>query len=454
MPQFPFMNVPPEVDAATLYQQSPFLLLCILTASLDHNPSLQDALEMKVRNEIASRLIVGVERSMDLLQGLLVHTAWHVYHWRTYHTHMYMLLQMAAMVVIDLGLDREESFGMQAIPADGRELDQMRELVAPHAAGQRALLGCYYLCSKSSIFRRQVQMRHTRWMDQCAEALANKPEYPTDSHLREMRRENLPIEALERVLEQMDKGQSEREGLLASLTTENDWPLRIELGAVPALVLGRILRYRSDVFQLRNLNLLESLTASSQKTIDTFVVVPSTTAIHLPVPTYGTIWYCLLMLAKLCLLFSSEEAQKFGVDKSTVQKNGVAIIAKFKELTIGDDVWANSIKVVERMLSWLEKASTEGQSPFTPPKKRLTQRRDGSCQTTVQASVPGDGHKSAREAAIAPHRAPEHASPTGLWDQTPDDPAFDLWQQMLDSFTWVGPGMENDFSSTDLGNLR
>lgn len=151
VPHFPFVVIPPEADAATLREQSPFLLLCILTASLEHNPKLQEELELVVRKEIANRIVVGIERNMDLLQGLLVHGAWYHYHWKTYHTHMYMLLQMTLMVTADLCLDKQESFRMQTIPAEGKEPDSAygtKGSTSQTAAQQRALLGCYYLCSK------------------------------------------------------------------------------------------------------------------------------------------------------------------------------------------------------------------------------------------------------------------------------------------------------------------
>lgn len=145
MPQFPFVIVPPEEDLQSLRQRFPFLLLCILTASLEHDPSLQAALEAHIRQEVANRLIVQTERSMDLLQGLLVHVAWYHYHWRTYHSHVYMLLQMAIVFVEDLGLDRQQAIRMQETPAEGKGKEHCR---GHKAAGQRALVGCYYLCFK------------------------------------------------------------------------------------------------------------------------------------------------------------------------------------------------------------------------------------------------------------------------------------------------------------------
>ncbi|KAL4934161.1 Zn(II)2Cys6 transcription factor [Aspergillus undulatus] len=118
---FPFVIIQPGTTVTALFRKSPFLLLCVLTASLEYDTRLQDELESVVRKEIAARVVVGVERDLDILQGLLVHAAWYQYHWRTYHTHGYMLLQMAVMVVVDLGLDRVEGFRMKAIPVDEKE---------------------------------------------------------------------------------------------------------------------------------------------------------------------------------------------------------------------------------------------------------------------------------------------------------------------------------------------
>ncbi|OOF93406.1 hypothetical protein ASPCADRAFT_7632 [Aspergillus carbonarius ITEM 5010] len=117
MPLFPFVIIPDE-DLPTLRQNSPFLLLYLITASLENNPPLQQRMETEVRKTIATRLILNMERNMDLLLGLLVHIAWCHYYWRTYHTQVYMFLQIAMMVVVDVGLDKYENFRMQRIAQD------------------------------------------------------------------------------------------------------------------------------------------------------------------------------------------------------------------------------------------------------------------------------------------------------------------------------------------------
>lgn len=149
MHHFPFVIIPESKNSSALRRDCPFLLLCILTACLEHDPGLQENLEREIREVIGTCLIMEMRRNMDLLQGLLVHTAWYHYHWKTYHTQAYMLLQIAIMLVVDLGLDKDENFRMQAIPPEGKDFDHAQgNDIYQTPAGQRALLGCYYLCSK------------------------------------------------------------------------------------------------------------------------------------------------------------------------------------------------------------------------------------------------------------------------------------------------------------------
>lgn len=37
---------------------------------------------------------------------------------------------------------------------------------------------------RSSLFRRQIYMRHSQWINDCADALAERREHPTDSKLK------------------------------------------------------------------------------------------------------------------------------------------------------------------------------------------------------------------------------------------------------------------------------
>ncbi|KAL4934727.1 Zn(II)2Cys6 transcription factor domain-containing protein [Aspergillus undulatus] len=465
MPQYPFVIIPPETSLADLRRKSPFLLLCVLTASFEHDQGIQHGLEALVRQEVARRLIINVERNMDLLQGLLVHAAWYHYHWRTYHTHIYMLLQMAMMVVVDLGLDRQEGFRMQVIPKEGRKPDQGRGPSIHTADGQRALLGCYYLCSKSSIFRRQLDMRHTPWIDHCAEALHEQAECSTDLQLKhyievqslarqsqllfdeeQLSPDHAPVAIWERTIKMVTSHQARIKYTMASLRTDRDWPLLIELGAADALVLGQALRQQKDVFKLQELNHLTTLIKSARYVVDVFLSVPSAEVVHLPASTYATIWYALLSLSKLSLLFHPDRHQFIGVDKKIIQNRGVAIVRKFEEISVGADVWASSKKVVGNMLAWLNRTNAEPEPGSVSLNTRPASSQNGDY---------GAFQSSPREPwmdhpARPPTASSENAASLDLDMQFEPTDELDAaaWQQMLDNFTWfdavMGSGLDRE----------
>lgn len=75
---FPFVLCPEEgVD--NLRRERPFLLLAILTFAQGKNTRLQQALEHELKEGLGRRLIMNGEKSLDLLQGLLVYLAWLVF---------------------------------------------------------------------------------------------------------------------------------------------------------------------------------------------------------------------------------------------------------------------------------------------------------------------------------------------------------------------------------------
>ncbi|KAL3478354.1 hypothetical protein BJX99DRAFT_108027 [Aspergillus californicus] len=476
MPQFPFIVIP-ETDVMTLHTQSPFLLLCILTASQTDSLPLRDKPELLIRKELASRVIVGIERNMDLLQGLLVHIAWQHYHWRTFHTHMYMLLQLAIMIVVDLGLDREGTFRMQAIPTDRSHQHDSQPsgqgAQTLNATGMRALLGCYYVVTKFSLFRRQLHMRHTDWIEQCAETLSQSPEHPTDKYLKAY----IDVQALagqshalfherrypdhpspntwDQILDLMTRQQTEREQLL-SATKENNWPLRIELLATPALILGQALSHRRDVFKLQELNKLHLLTTSAFQVVDTWLEIPSTVAMHLPANAYNTIWYCMLALCKLSLLFDSDSTETVAVGKKNIYERGVAIIQRFEEMSRSEDVWLNSKEVVGTMLAWLERTSSGAENQRGPAVSTSRLGGNGNHDDADKRPLEhehtweGQGVDISQPSGWLATEAPGTVVSSDMqFHPTELDTA--MWQQMLDNFTWFGPGLEDTSSFSTYG---
>lgn len=148
MPQFPFVIIPDSMNAISLRQEYPFLFVAIMTVSTEDRPALQKDLNHEVKRNISTRIIMNNERNIDLLLGLLVYTAWYHYHWESILPHMYLFLQLTVTMVADLGLDRQPNFTMGDIAASLGRPSSAHQLVANHsAAGKRALLGTFYLCS-------------------------------------------------------------------------------------------------------------------------------------------------------------------------------------------------------------------------------------------------------------------------------------------------------------------
>jgi hypothetical protein len=75
-PNFPFVVISPTISLDFLRREKPFLLLSILTIGSTSNLPLQDILEAELRETLGRKVIFHGEKSLDLLQGLLIYLAW------------------------------------------------------------------------------------------------------------------------------------------------------------------------------------------------------------------------------------------------------------------------------------------------------------------------------------------------------------------------------------------
>ena len=151
-PHFPFVLVPQNDTADSLRHRKPFLLLAILAAASFENMPLQRKLGRKVKEVISDRMIMNGEVSFELLQGLLVHLAWCQYHSRPRQYTQF--LQLAISIIVDLRLDRPldtRSWKVGIGPnGEASELrSEQRQIRSWGDDEQRAVAGCYYLCSRS-----------------------------------------------------------------------------------------------------------------------------------------------------------------------------------------------------------------------------------------------------------------------------------------------------------------
>ena len=74
--QFPFVVITPDSTSQSLQQEKPLLWKAIMVAASHGKSHRQLALGSKLMEDLTTRLLLKVERSLDLLQALLIFIAW------------------------------------------------------------------------------------------------------------------------------------------------------------------------------------------------------------------------------------------------------------------------------------------------------------------------------------------------------------------------------------------
>lgn len=77
IPMFPFVPILSHISAEELRRERPFLYLNILMIACP-NPARQRELSNAIKEYLADHIIMNGQRSLDLLQGLLVHLTWFI----------------------------------------------------------------------------------------------------------------------------------------------------------------------------------------------------------------------------------------------------------------------------------------------------------------------------------------------------------------------------------------
>jgi hypothetical protein len=75
---FPFVVLPPAWTVMSMLQRHPFLVLGILSAMSAEDAILHRRLDCEFRRVLGEKVTMNGEKSLDILQGLLVHIAWWV----------------------------------------------------------------------------------------------------------------------------------------------------------------------------------------------------------------------------------------------------------------------------------------------------------------------------------------------------------------------------------------
>ncbi|KAK0364086.1 hypothetical protein LTR91_019247 [Friedmanniomyces endolithicus] len=167
---FPFYCLRPDASVVDMATDGPLTTVAICTVTSSAHPDTQARLAQAFRHALSATVIIRGERSMDLLQGLMIFLAWHHNYMAKQQIHqlLYLLAGMAA----DLGLYRQPY-----------ETDALN--IAAALEQDRAFLGCYYLCCGLSVMGldKPSPLRWTDNLRRCADHLAISGSHPQDNTL-------------------------------------------------------------------------------------------------------------------------------------------------------------------------------------------------------------------------------------------------------------------------------
>ncbi|KAF5005057.1 hypothetical protein FDECE_8473 [Fusarium decemcellulare] len=187
MPLFPFVWISLEESPEKLLRERPVLYMAIMVVACQRDIDVQQELAQRWREEVGRRIWVQGEKSLGLLQGVLVYLAWHQTH-LLLGTQLSNLMHTAMALVTELELDKEPSSNTKISPGgiDDFTRSQLPQLVRTHDE-RRCLLGVFWLSSILSMCVRNVKAMP--WRPAISESclvLQRETQFATDSYLIEL----------------------------------------------------------------------------------------------------------------------------------------------------------------------------------------------------------------------------------------------------------------------------
>lgn len=77
IPYFPFLIIPDDIDAKSLSEEKHFLFLAIMAAaSFSHATKFQASLDKEFRQALSTKVIMGGQKSLEIIQGIIVYLLW------------------------------------------------------------------------------------------------------------------------------------------------------------------------------------------------------------------------------------------------------------------------------------------------------------------------------------------------------------------------------------------
>ncbi|KAJ5580276.1 Transcription factor [Penicillium hispanicum] len=184
--EMPMVVFTPDTTMGDVRRDKPALFLAIIAVSIGpFKKPAQLPLLSEYYHLIAERVVVKGQKSLELVQSLLVVSIWYMPPDNLEELKFYQLIHMAIVNAMDLGLNRRSN-------GDLKPLVHLREIISKRHVGpstdlngpeaRRTWVGCYFLgIQVATALRRMHLVRWQPYMDECLQILESHPDaLPSD----------------------------------------------------------------------------------------------------------------------------------------------------------------------------------------------------------------------------------------------------------------------------------
>ncbi|KAJ9499672.1 hypothetical protein H2202_004662 [Exophiala xenobiotica] len=316
---FPYVIIPPQATTAYIRASKPFLFRTCIAVASHADPLVQRQIAEELLRYIGERMLLKAEKSLDILQGILVFISWYQYY-NLLNPQLMNLLHLASAMTIDLGLNRPSHVGPW--PPTGIVIDT-NQLIHGKPVRQgiqtsderRALLGLYFFTANlSASFKSLDFMQWTQHLDDCCTSLTVAAEYPSDveavqavqltrmldrysPYTGAISPKHVPIKTFIRCFQ--EDLQRIKQGLPASLAENKLFNMQL-LSA--ELAIFEIVATSEQGAPLERAQALHMSLGTIDSLIDLFSKLPASTLPHLTFLTWVHILHCCILSAKLSFL--------------------------------------------------------------------------------------------------------------------------------------------------------
>ncbi|RHZ54400.1 putative C6 transcription factor (War1) [Aspergillus thermomutatus] len=183
-PQMPFVVFPPGTTMSDVRKSKPVLLHAIIAVSVGAiQPDAHLALLEDFYKTIAERIVVKGEKSLELVQALVVSCHWYTPPDQFEQLKFYQLTHMAVTVAMDLGMNRRLLTRNKPLPMFKEMAMKKPPSMNPDSPEtRRTWLACYFMAVQVAVsLRRVLLVRWQPYMDECVAILEKSPDaLPSD----------------------------------------------------------------------------------------------------------------------------------------------------------------------------------------------------------------------------------------------------------------------------------